>query len=183
MRASILFLFLLAVVPLAAQPEVRSRTTDSTLTQKWTSEFGYSFMLPATAKYNTIGSAINKATQTERQNFMIPGGNGAISIEYVTEQRILPKSYALLDSMHYYEVDSAGRNGTIHRRVYVLRDVSVQMDILLTTKGEKEYADRVKPIFDSFQPPPGASFTLEGWRYGRDPKEYQRGRSDSERSK
>jgi hypothetical protein len=149
---------------------------DSTISQKWTSDFGYSFTLPQKARYNKLGSEVKKEQHTERQNFILPGGSGAITIYHYQEGRMVPKDYKLLDSIHYYDVDSAGRNGMIHRRVYILKDIAVQMDVLLTDKGQTEYGAELKQIFDSFVPPPGAERRLEAWRYGRNPKEYENGR-------
>lgn len=149
---------------------------DSTISQKWTSEFGYSFTLPQKARYNKLGSELKKDQHTERQNFILPGGSGAITIYYYLEGRMVPKDYKLLDSIHYYDVDSVGRNGTIHRRVYILKDIAVQMDILLTPKGETEYGGLIEQIFATFVPPPGAEKKLDAWRYGRNPKDYEHGR-------
>ena len=157
-----------------AQPSVRA--TDSTVSQKWTSEYGYSVTLPATAKYNKIGSTYTKVGKTEKVNFILPGGAGSITITYFTEPRMVPKDYRTLDSAHFYQYDSVGRNGMIHRRVYVLRENAIHIDVLLTDKGEKMYGAVVPAIFDSFVPPPGAIFALETWRYGRDPREYESGR-------
>lgn len=161
----------------AAQPAARA--TDSTVTQNWTSGYGYSVTLPAAAKYNKIGSISNPQGKTEKMNFIIPGGAGSITITYFTEPRMVPKDYKTLDSAHYYEYDSTARNGTIHRRVYVLRENAVHIDVLLTEKGEAMYAAAVPAIFDSFVPPPSAVFALETWRYGRDPREYEQGRYGS----
>ena len=161
-------------IGLNAQPSARA--TDSTVTQKWTSEYGYSVTLPATAKYNKIGSVYNKQGRTEKVNFMLPGGNGAVTITYFTEPRQVPKDYRTLDSAHYYQYDSVGRNGMIHRRVYVLRDNAIHIDVLLTDKGAKNYGAVVPAIFDSFVPPPDAVFALESWRYGRKESEFEHGR-------
>jgi hypothetical protein len=154
----------------------RQRATDPSLTQKFTSEFGYSFMLPATAKFNKLGSAVNVPGETEKQNYLIPGGNGAIMIYYVKEGRMVPRNFQMLDGVHYYQFDSLGRNGMIYRRVYILKDYAIQIDILLTEKGQKEYADKVQAIFDSFVPPPDAIKELQAWRYGRNAKEFEKGR-------
>jgi hypothetical protein len=183
MQLSKLFtLFFIAVLPTVALAQSDStmpqyvRATDPALTQKWQSEFGYSFMFPATVKYNTIGSAVSKAGQTERQNFMIPGGNGRIQINYYTEQRMIPAGFQRMDSLHIADVDSAGTNGKIYRRMYIMRDYWVQIDILLTPKGEAEFKPLIRPIFDSFVPPPAAIFAVEQWRYGRNAKEFEKGR-------
>lgn len=154
----------------------RERATDPSLTQKFASEFGYSFMLPPTARFNKLGSAINLPGETEKQNYLIPGGNGSIMIYYVKEGRMVPRNFQMLDSVHYYQFDSLGRNGMIYRRVYILKDYAIQIDILLTPKGQKEYADKVTAIFDSFIPPPDAIKALQAWRYGRNPKEFEKGR-------
>jgi hypothetical protein len=179
-KLSALVLLALAPVVALAQPDSTrtsiTRASDPALTQKWVSEFGYSFMFPATVKYNTIGSAVSRAGQTERQNFMIPGGNGRIQLQYFTEQRMVPKNYQLLDSVHVADFDSAGTNGRIYRRFYIMRDYWVQIDILLTPKGEETFKPMIRPIFDSFLPPPTAIFALEAWRYGRNPKEFESGR-------
>jgi hypothetical protein len=163
-------------LPGDARPEPRStRVTDSTVNQKWTSEYGYSVLLPAAAKYNKIGSIFNKEGRTEKVNFILPGA-GSITVTYFTEPRMVPKDYKLLDSLHYYEYDSTGRNGMIHRRIYVMRDNAVHVDVLLNEKGEQTYGTLVPAIFDGFVPPPDATFALETWRYGRDPHEYENGR-------
>ena len=179
-KVSAIFLLALAPVVALAQPDSTrtsiTRASDPALTQKWVSEFGYSFMFPATVKYNTIGSAVSKPGQTERQNFMIPGGNGRIQLQYFTEQRMVPKSYQLLDSIHISDVDSAGTNGRIYRRYYIMRDYWVQIDILLTQKGEETFKSMVRPIFDSFLPPPNTLFALDAWRYGRNAKDFEHGR-------
>jgi hypothetical protein len=172
---SAVFLALVLCTPgLRAQDS--ARTSDPRLPQLWSSEYGYSFNLPEKAKYNKLGSEIKKEGQTERQNFILSGGNGAITIYHYAEPRMVPKDYKLLDSIHYFDIDSTGRNGMIHRRIYILKDVAIQMDILLTEKGEATYGELVEPIFASFVPPPGAEKTLDAWRYGRDPKEFEHGR-------
>lgn len=160
----------------AAQPAVRA--TDSTVSQKWTSDYGYSIVLPAAAKYNKIGSTYTKEGRTEKVNFILSGG-GAVTVTFYTEPRMVPKDFRTLDSMHFYQYDSAGRNGMIHRRVYVLRDNAIQIDVLLTEKGERMFGAVVPAIFDSFVPPPDATFALESWRYGRDPREFEQGRYGS----
>ncbi len=154
----------------------RQRQTDPTLTQKFESQFGYSVMLPAAAKFNTLGSAVNLPGETEKQNWLLSGGKGSIMIYYIKEGRMIPRNFQLLDSVHYYNHDSLGRNGMIHRRVYILKDYSIQIDVLLTEKGQQEYADKVTPLFDSFIPPPNAIKTVEAWRYGRNAKEFEKGR-------
>jgi hypothetical protein len=172
LSAVILLLALVSFKTSLAQGPVQ----DSSLSQKWTSEYGYSFTLPAKARYNKLGSEIKKEGQTERQNFILPGGSGSVTMQYFAEPRMVPKDYKLLDSIRYYDIDSTGRNGMIYRRVYILKDFAVQIDILLTEKGQKEYGDLVRPIFDTFVPPAGAVRELEAWRYGRDPKEFEHGR-------
>jgi hypothetical protein len=158
---------------LLAQPAARA--TDTSVTQKWTSEFGYSLTLPAVARYNKIGTLINKEGKTEKVNFILPGG-GSVTVSFFTEPRMVPKDFKTLDSLHYYQYDSTGRNGVIHRRIYVMRENAVHIDVLLTDKGEQTYGALVPAIFDSFLPPPNTIFALETWRYGRDPREYEQGR-------
>ncbi|MEO5929843.1 MAG: hypothetical protein ABIR47_07915 [Candidatus Kapaibacterium sp.] len=168
MRLAFGLLALLLTIPSASRAqELVTRTQDSTLTQKWTSEFGYSFMLPAKAKLNAIGSTINVAGKTQLTNFILPGGAGAIRIQNFAEGQMVPKGYKLMDSIHIFDVDSAGTNGMIHRRTYILRDIAVLIDILLTDKGAKEYGDHLHGIFDSFMPPEGSEKALQQWRYGR----------------
>ncbi len=152
------------------------RSYDSTLTTKAEGKMGWSIMLPETARYNKLGSKYNEAGQTEQVNYLLRGGNGSVMIRYYTEQRMLPQGYAMLDSVHLFDTDSLGRNGMIYRRLYIYREFAVEIDLLLTEKGQKEFADKVRPIFDSFVPPQGAVAELHGWRYGRDPKDYQQGR-------
>jgi hypothetical protein len=173
-RSTLLVALLLGATSLHAQDTARA--IDPRLPQLFSSEYGYSFALPEKAKFNKLGSEIKKAGQTERQNFILSGGSGSITIYHFAEPRMVPKDYKLIDSIHYFDIDSAGRNGMIHRRVYILKEIAVQMDILLTEKGAKEYGDLVEPIFTSFVPPAGAERRLDAWRYGRDPKEFERGR-------
>lgn len=160
--------------------EVRARTTDSTLVQQYTGHYGWSFMLPEekVAKFNKLGSKVNEGGQSEVVNFMLRGGRGGVTIRYYTEQRMLPAGYSLLDSaMHFYEYDSVGRNGTIYRRIYVLTDQTIEMEVMLTEKGAAELgSDIAVAIFDSFLPPDGATYALEEWRYGRNPEDYEVGR-------
>jgi hypothetical protein len=153
------------------------KVTDPTLTQHWVGTFGEGFSFPAEVKPNPLGTEVNKGGQTERVNFIIPDGNGSIKVQYFTEKRMVPKPYGILDSMRFADVDSAGRNGMIHRRTYILNQQAVQIDILLTDKGEKNYGPRLRAILDSFVPPPGSTFALEAWRYGRNPKEYEHGKT------
>jgi hypothetical protein len=168
------FIVLLVASAVAvAQPAARA--IDSTVTQKWTSDYGYSLLLPAVAKYNKIGSIYNPQGKTEKVNFILPGG-GSVTVSYFTEPRMVPKDFKTLDSVHYYQYDSTGRNGIIHRRVYVMRENAVHIDVLLTDKGEQTYGRAVPAIFDSFVPAAGTIFALESWRYGRDPREYESGR-------
>ena len=158
--------------------EVTTRTYDSTLTQKYESEFGYSFMLPAKAKFNPIGSSITRSGGVQTANYILPGGAGSIKIWNLKERQVVPPGYNMLDSMIYHESDSVGVLGKIRTRSYVLHFLVVRVQVLLTPKGEKEYADRLKAIFDSFVPPPKATKILERWRfeYGQDhggqPEEY-----------
>ena len=108
---------------------------------------------------------------------MLRGGRGGMKVRYYTEQRMMPLGYKLLDSiLHYYEIDSVGRNGNIYRRTYVMTDQAVEIEILLTEKGETDLKEHLVGIFDSFIPPDSATFELQEWRYGRDPKDYEEGR-------
>ncbi|MGE3800020.1 MAG: hypothetical protein AB7H80_03290 [Candidatus Kapaibacterium sp.] len=166
------------------EAEVHQRTTDSTLSQIYTGHFGWSISLPPEeiAKFNKIGSSVNESGKSEVVNFLLRGGRGGLKIRYYTEQRMIPLGYALLDStIHYYEIDSAGRNGNIYRRTYVLTDQSVEIELLLTEKGEADLKESVVALFDSFVPPPSATFNLQQWRYGRNPEEYQEGRAPEDR--
>ena len=158
---------------------VHERTTDSTLTQTYTGHFGWSINLPPEeiAKFNKIGSSVNESGKSETVNFMLRGGRGGVFIRYYTEQRMMPLGYMLLDStIHYYEIDSTGRNGNIYRRTYVMTDQAVEIEVMLTEKGEAELKESVTAMFDSFLPPKDATYALEQWRYGRDPSEYREGR-------
>ena len=84
------------------------------------------------------------------------------------EGQMVPKGYKVTeDSVHYFQIDSNGTNGTIHRRNYILRDIVVIMEVLLTPKGQNEYGSQLQAIFDSFVPPPGADKSLQDWRFGR----------------
>ena len=166
--------------------EVRTRTTDSSLTQAYTGHFGWTLMLPdkSIAKYNKLGSKLNEAGQSEVVNFLLRGGRGGMKVKYYTEQRMMPLGFALLDStIHFYEIDSTGRNGKIFRRIYVLTDQTIEIEILLTEKGQSDLGDKVMAIFDSFIPPKEATFELQKWRYGRNPEDYQEGRTPEELSK
>ena len=159
---------------------VHTRTTDSSLVQPYAGFFGWSFLLPEkkVAKFNKIGSKVNEAGQSEVVNFMLRGGRGGVTIRYYTEKRWLPSGYGLLDStLHFYDYDSTGRNGHIYRRVYVLTDQAIEMEVMLTERGSTELGAGIAlAIFDSFVPPPGATFDLEEYRYGRNPEDYQEGR-------
>jgi hypothetical protein len=150
--------------------EISTRSHDSSLTQLFQSEFGYTFMLPAKAKFNPIGSSINKPGATQTANYILPGGAGSIKIWNLKERQVVPPGYKMLDSMIYYDIDSVGVNGKIRTRTYILHFMAVRMQVLLTPKGEPEYADRLKAIFDSFTPPATAGKILERWRfeYGKD---------------
>ena len=142
-----------------------SRIVDSTLTQKYASEFGYTFLLPAKAKPNPLGSSINKTGQTQTANFLLSGGCGAVKIWNYRETQVVPADYKLLDSLIYYDRDSSGVNGTIHTRTYIMDSIVVRVEVLLTAKGAPEYAPRLKAIFDSFTPPPLATMRLDKWRF------------------
>lgn len=176
--SAILALFL--VVSVLAQPpaevEVITPAKDTSVAQLWTSEFGYSFTLPNRAKFNKLGSKVVAAGGTETANFILPGGSGSITIRNFAEGRMIPAGFRYLDSIHVSDRDSIGQNGMIHRRVYILTDMAVQIDILLTDKGTREYGTVIAAIMDSFVPPAGASKTIPAWRYGRDPREFERGR-------
>lgn len=179
-------LFLAATLVASAQgyvqdvgeAEIHYRTTDSSLTQIYTGFFGWSISLPPVeiAKFNKIGSKVNEGGMSEVVNFMLRGGLGGMKMRYYTERRMLPAGYKLLDStIHYYEHDSAGKNGHIYKRAYVLADHAVEFEILLTERGKEQLGGLVTAIFDSFMPKEGSIFELEGWRYGRDPSEYEEG--------
>ena len=158
--------------------EVTTRTTDSSLTQTYTGHFGWTINLPeeSIAKFNRLGSKVNEAGQSEVVNFMLRGGRGGITMRYYTERRMLPAGYKMLDStMHYYEADSAGKNGHIYKRTYVMSEQAVEIEVMLTEKGATDLAGILRAFFDSFMPPPGAGHELEEWRYGRDASEYEEG--------
>lgn len=160
---------------------VHERTNDTTLRQAYTGHFGWTLHLPEEeiAKFNKLGSKVNAAGLSEVVNFMLRGGRGGVTIRYYTEKRIVPTGYMLLDSaIHYHETDSVGRNGTIYRRSYILRDQAIDIEILLTDKGHADLGGSITGIFDSFLPPESAAFELEEWRYGRDASEYEEGRYD-----
>ncbi len=160
-------LILLALALPARAQEVVTRTVDSSLTQQYSSDFSYSFMLPAKAKLNPIGSELNRAGAAQLVNFILPGGCGSVKIRNYREQQVVPPGYKLLDSMVFFESDSMGVNGRIIMRNYILRDMSVQIEVLLTAKGEKEYGAILTPMFDSFIPPPDQEKILHDWRYQR----------------
>jgi len=166
-------LLLLAVaIPATAQEEI-IRSYDSTLTQKFTSDFGYGFMLPARARFNPIGSETNRAGSTQLVNYILPGGAGSIKIRNYKEQQVVPPGYRLLDSIVVFDRDSIGVNGHLYFRTYILRDMAMQMEVLLTAKGEKEYGPLLAPMFDSFIPPEGSDRTLQEWRYERGRDRYK----------
>jgi len=98
---------------------------------------------------------------------MLPGGAGAVKIRNYKEQQVVPPGYKLLDSVVFFDRDSIGVNGRLFFRTYILRDMAVQMEVLLTPKGEKEYGGLLTAIFDSFLPPEGADKALQEWRYER----------------
>lgn len=153
-----------------------AKATDTSVTQKFESQFGYSFLLPNKAKYNKLGSEVLPAGETEKQNYILPGGAGAITIRHIKEWRMVPRDFKMMDGVHYHDPDSVGRNGKIFKRVYILKENTVEIEILLTAKGETEYADKVQAIKDSFVPMPNAVKELDAWRYGRNPKDYEKGR-------
>lgn len=170
-------LLLLAAIPFSAgAQEVIQPTTDSTVNQKWVSEFGFSFLVPAKARFNKLGSNLDVAGQTQTANFILPGACGAITIQNFKEGRMVPQGYRFLDSVHVWDKDSTGRNGIIHRRIYILTKLVVQIDILLTDKGNAEYGSVLPAILDSFVAPEGAEKSLPAWRYGRSASEFERGK-------
>lgn len=158
-----------SVIDSLYKPREIPRAIDSTLTQKYVSEFGYSFMLPAKAKFNTIGSAVNKPGETQMANFMLTGGAGALKIWNYKETQVVPPNYKVIDSAIFYDKDSAGVNGKLHTRTYILDSIVVRIEALLTPKGEAEYGSRLLAIFDSFVAPPAARKEMPLWRfeYGR----------------
>lgn len=166
-------LLMLAITAPALAQESITRTYDSMLTQKFTSDFGYSFMLPGRAKLNPIGSEINRAGATQLANYILPGGAGALKIRNFKEQQVVPPGYKLMDSIVVFDRDSVGTNGHMYFRNYILRDMAVQIEVLLTAKGEKEYAAILRPMFDSFMPPEGADKALQEWRYERGRDRFQ----------
>ncbi len=161
------FLLALGLLLPARAQETVTRTVDSSLTQKYQSDFGYSFMLPAKAKLNPIGSDLNRAGQSQLTNFILPGGSGSLKIRNYKEQQVVPPGYKMLDSMVFFQRDSMGVNGRIVIRNYILREMSVQMEVLLTAKGEKEYGGVLNAMLDSFLPPADQEKALHEWRYER----------------
>lgn len=166
-------LLMLAITAPALAQETITRTHDSLLTQQYASAFGYTFMLPGKAKLNPIGSEINRAGSTQLANYILPGGAGALKIRNFKEQQVVPPGYKLMDSIVIFERDSIGVNGHLYFRNYILRDIAVQIEVLLTPKGEKEYAALLRPMFDSFMPPEGAEKALQEWRYERGRDRFQ----------
>lgn len=152
------------------------KATDTSVAQKFESQFGYSFLLPNKAKYNKINSEVIPAGETEKQNYILPGGAGAITIRHIKEWRMVPRDFKMMDGIHYHDPDSVGRNGKIFKRVYILKENTIEIEILLTAKGETEYGEKVQAIKDSFVPMPNAVKELDAWRYGRNPKDYEKGR-------
>jgi hypothetical protein len=69
--------------------------------------------------------------------------------------------------MVFFQRDSIGVNGRIIIRNYILSDMAVQMEVLLTAKGEKEYGGILGAMFDSFLPPADQQTKLQDWRYER----------------
>jgi hypothetical protein len=162
----------------AGEGEHHTRTSDSSLTQPYTGAYGWSMMLPpeSVASFNKILSKVNSEGQSEVVNFMLRGGLGGLTIKYYTERRQLPVGYKLLDSaIHFYEADSVGRNGKIYKRSYVLAEQAIDIEVMLTEKGQAELEGKLLAIFDSFQPPAEATFTLKEWQYGRNPEDYETG--------
>jgi hypothetical protein len=162
----------------AGEGEHHTRISDSSLTQPYTGSYGWSMMLPpeSVASYNKILSKVNTEGQSEVVNFMLRGGLGGLTIKYYTERRQLPVGYKLLDSViHFYEADSVGRNGKIYKRSYVLSEQAIDIEVMLTEKGQAELGEKLQAIFDSFQPPPTATFVLKEWQYGRNPEDYESG--------
>jgi|GEM_PF-3298399 len=192
-RLIILPFLLLCAIPAMAQPTENvdsalatvkhiTRHTDPAVDSVWTSKFGYTLKVPNKAKPNPIGTNFNQAGMTETANFILPGGAGAIKLQYFTETFMVPKGFQLLDSTHVADIDSNGTNGVIHRRDYIMRDQVVRLEVLVTPRGAAEYNESVlAAIKDSFTPPANASHTLPKWRYGRNASEYQEGRPTSRR--
>lgn len=141
------------------------RSYDSSLTQKYTSDFGYSFTLPAKAKFNPIGSSINKPGHTQMANFILTGGCGGVKIWNLKETQVVPFNYRLLDSIIYYENDSVGVNGKIRTRTYIMDSAVVRIEVMLTAKGQAEYTPILKAMFDTFLPPPNITMRLDKWRF------------------
>lgn len=161
----------------ASAPDTIVRSTDSSVQQAWKSHYGYSMLLPNAARFNKLGSTLNPAGQSEVANFILPGGCGSITLRHFAEGRMIPKGYAMLDSIHVFSRDSVGRNGMIFRRIYMLTEITIEAEVLLTPKGQGIYKEALGAIFDSFIPPPDALAALPAWRYGRDPREFEHGRS------
>jgi len=171
------FLLLVATPAVLSAQDTIARAVDTSVQQQWTSHYAFRFLLPNKARFNKLGSVLNEAGQSEVTNFILPGGCGSITIRYFAEGRIVPKGYRLLDSVHVWDSDSTGRNGQIHRRLYILTDIAIELEVLLTAKGEAEYGPVLSAIRDGFTPPAGAPTSLPLWRYGRNPSEFEQGRS------
>lgn len=153
------------------------RSFDSSLVKFNSKTYNYSFSIPAQAKINPIGTRENKEGKTEVYNFILSGGLGAMNIRYFTEEHLIPKDYKLLDSMHFFDsTGTAQGNRKTYQRTYLLSNYTTQIELLLTEKGEAELKDKITAIFDSFIPSPNTSNQMQGWRYGRNPKDYQNGR-------
>ncbi len=175
-------LFVLALLTafatrLSAQDTIQ-RISDSAVQQSWKSHYGYSMLVPNTAKFNKLGSVLNEAGQSEVTNYILPGGCGSVTLRYFAEGRMIPKGFRYIsDSIHIFDTDSAGRNGMIYRRIFLMTDFTIEAEVLLTQKGEGVYKPLLRAIFDSFVPPAGAMASIPQWRYGRDPREFEQGRS------
>lgn len=138
---------------------------DTTLTQFYKSEFGYSFRLPAKAKPNPIGSSLNIAGETQMANFILSGGCGALRIWNYNETQVVPPSYKVLRGVIFFDKDSSGVNGKLYTRSFILDSVVIRIEALLTPKGQTEYGSRLMAIFDSFEPPPMARKEMALWRF------------------
>ena len=152
------------------------RTFDTSLIDFNSTSYNYKFRIPAQSKLNPIGTRENKEGKTEWFNYILKGGLGAMNIRYFTEQHLIPKDYKLLDSIHFF--DSTGillGNRKSFQRTFLLRDYTVQIEFQLTELGLTELQSKLSAIFDSFIPTPGSSNIMQSWRYGRDPKKYQKG--------
>lgn len=172
-----LSLFALSVTRSTGQDTIQ-RISDTSVQQIWKSHYGFTMLVPNAARFNKLGSVLNQAGQSEVTNFILPGGCGSVTLRYYAEGRMIPKGFNYIsDSIHIYDTDSAGRNGMIYRRLFLMTDFTVEAEVLLTQKGEAMYKPLLRSIFDSFVAPAGAQAAVPQWRYGRDPREFEQGRS------